>query len=203
MAFDEVRLPIEVERGASGGPGFLTTVSLLRSGKEQRNSLWSRDRGKWDVGFGVQTRADALAVRDFFVARRGRLRGFRFRDWSNYQAETAMPTNEVADGSETAFQLWYRYSDTGSFYYEKEIYKPVGSTIRMFVDGAEIDSANFTVDEATGLVTFDSPPDYGADVTWLGTFDLPVRFDTDDLNAVITTKEVISFPSLPIVELKL
>lgn len=202
MAFDEVRLPVEVERGAAGGPGFLTNINLLASGREQRNSLWEVDRGKWDVGYGVQTRDDALAVRNFFMARLGRARGFRFRDWANYIAETQMPTNEVADGSETAFQMWYRYTDVGGFYYEKQIFKPVASSVKVYIDGFEL-SSGFTVDEATGRINFTSAPEYGADVTWTGQFDLPVRFDTDELNAVITTKEVISFPSLPIVELKL
>lgn len=202
MAFDEVRLPIEVERGASGGPGFLTNINLLSSGREQRNSLWEYDRGRWDVGYGVQDREDALAVRNFFVARLGRARGFRFRDWSNYQALTQQPTSEEADGSEIEFQLHYRYLDVGGFYYEKPIYKPVPSTIRVYVDGAEV-TTGWSVDQTTGRLSFLSAPEYGSDVTWTGDFDLPVRFDTDQLEAVITTKAVISFPSLPIVELKL
>lgn len=202
MAFDEVRLPTDVERGASGGPGFLTNIVSLNSGKEQRNSLWTYDRGEWDIGYGIQTRAQALAVRDFFMARIGRARGFRFRDWSNYTTDTTRhPTGETGDGSETVFQLYYDYTDTAGFYYRKPIYKPVAGTVKMYIDGNE--NSAFTLDTTTGIVTFTSAPYSGAVVEWTGEFDLPVRFDTDRLNMVVTTKEVISAPSIPIVELKL
>lgn len=209
MAFDEVRLPTGVERGAVGGPGFLTNVVALNSGREQRNSLWSVDRGRWDIGYGIQTRADALAVRDFFMARLGRARGFRFRDWTNYTTEnfetgvhTQQPTSERGDGSETVFQMYYRYQDTGGFYYEKAIYKPVASSITVYIDGEEV-TTGVSVDRTTGLISFASAPNYGRDVTWTGTFDLPVRFDTDKLDMVVTTKNVIAAPAIPIVELKM
>lgn len=210
MAFDEVRLPVEVERGAQGGPGFLTNVLLLKSGKEQRNSLWAVDRGEWDIGFGIQTREETLAVRNFFMARAGRARGFRFRDWTNYttynydqQVQEPQLCDEEGDGVITDFSMLYRYQDSGSFFYEKRIFKPVASGMRVYVDGVESAGSNWTVDETTGIITFNTPPAYGSDVTWTGEFDLPVRFDTDRLELVVTTKNVIAAPSIPIVELKL
>jgi len=204
MAFDEIRLPTGIERGALGGPGFLTNVVLLNSGKEQRNSLWSVDRGQWDIGYGIQTRDDALAVRNFFMARLGRARGFRFKDWTNYSTGTTkMPTSETGDGSETVFQLRYRYQDTGGFYYEKAIFKPVAGTVQMYINGNAVSPSSYSVNSTTGIVTFNSAPNLGRLVQWTGEFDLPVRFDTDRLDMVITTKDVISAPSIPIVELKL
>ena len=65
-----------------------------------------------------------------------------------------------------------------------------------------VENTDFTLDTTTGRVTFDSAPYYGADVTWTGEFDLPVRFDRDELDYEITTVNVISFPQLQIVELK-
>lgn len=206
--FDEVRLPVEVERGARGGPGFLTTISLLASGREQRVQKWEVDRGRWDIGYGVQTREEALVVRDFFMARRGRARGFRFRDWGNYtsynfdtQAHVQQPTTEEADQSETIFQMAYDYIDSGSFMYRKAVYKPVASTIKVYIEGVEATSG-WTVDSTSGLITFSTPPFDGAEVTWTGEFDLPVRFDTDQIEYEVRTKNVIEFPNLPIVELK-
>jgi len=215
MSFHEVRLPTCVERGASGGPGFLTNVSALQSGKEQRNSLWETDRGRWDIGYGIQTREDALAIRDFFYARRGRLFGFRFRDWSNYRTEngaqqpaglSTVATGEPAeaDGTTQTFQLYYTYSDTSVYSYTKKIVKPVDdATFKVYIEGALIPEVDYTMDFTTGIITFDIAPEYNSRVTWEGTFDLPVRFDTDVLNSVITTHEVISQPAIPIVELKL
>lgn len=204
--FDEVRLPTGIERGSVGGPSFLTTISTLNSGKEQRNQLWERDKGRWDIGYGIQTREDALLVRNFFMARRGRARGFRFRDWTNYTTlAVEQPAGDqagTADGVETTFQLRYRYIDAGNFYYEKPIFKPVAGTVAVFRDGVQAMSG-WTVNTATGIITFSVAPTYGTDVTWTGEFDLPVRFDSDTLDMVLTNVEVISQPAIPIVELKL
>jgi len=214
MAFHEVRLPTDVERNASGGPGFLTSVSVLQSGKEQRNSLWEVDRGNWDIGYGIQTRDQALIVRDFFYARRGRLYGFRFRDWSNYRTEgtakapaglASETTGEPAeaDGIGTVFQLYYRYTDSGAYGYTKKIFKPVAGTINVYIEGALVDPGDYSLNTTNGQITFDVAPEYNSDVEWSGQFDLPVRFDTDRLDMVVTTVEVISQPSIQLVELKL
>lgn len=203
MSFDEVRLPTDVERGATGGPGFLTNVTTLSSGRESRVSLWERERGEWDIGYGVDTRENALAVRDFFLARRGRARGFRFRDWTNYETgDTQQGVTEDPDSGDTTFQIAYTYEDAGGFTYTKEIKKPVADGFKVYLDGVE-QASGWTLDTTTGIITFASPPDYGVDITWTGTFDLPVRFDTDRIDIALTTREVITFPSLTIVELKL
>jgi len=214
MTFHEVRLPTDVERNASGGPGFLTSVSILQSGKEQRNSLWEVDRGNWDIGYGIQTREQALAVRDFFFARRGRLYGFRFRDWSNYRTEgTAKAPAGVAsgltgepaeaDGISNVFQLYYTYTDSGAFGYTKKIFKPVASTVKIYIEGALISPTEYGLNATNGKITFDDPPEYNSRVEWTGEFDLPVRFDIDRLEMVVTTAQVISQPSIQIIELKL
>lgn len=203
MSFDEVRLPTSVERGASGGPGFLTNVSLLNSGKEQRNSLWAVDRGRWDIGYGIQTRAEALAVRDFFYARKGRANGFRFRDWTNYTTGAVeMPAGDEADGVETDFQMKMTYTDSGFFTYTKDIFKPEAGSITVFIDGVS-QGSGFTIDTTTGIISFSVAPAYQEVVTWTGDFDMAVRFDTDQLDMVVTNIEVIAAPSIPIVEIKL
>ena len=38
--FLDISFPPFVARGATGGPGFMTTVVTLGSGAEQRNILW-------------------------------------------------------------------------------------------------------------------------------------------------------------------
>lgn len=201
MAFDEIRLPEKIERGATGGPEFLTTVSLLDSGKEQRNQLWENDRGRWDVGYGVQERADALLIRNFFLARRGRARGFRFRDWTNYTTGTTQQPAGTGTGALTTFQMQYRYVDAGSFTYTKDIVKPVAGA-SVYLNGS-LQGSGFSINTATGIITFTSPPGNGVVVTWTGQFDLPVRFDTDKLDLVLESVEVITAPNIPIVELKL
>lgn len=205
-SFDEVRLPTNIERNALGGPGFLTNIVMLNSGKEQRNSLWSVDRGQWDVSYGIQTREEALAVRDFFMARVGKARGFRFRDWTNYRVEVGyeMPLIllDVAPAGRV-FQMYYRYADTGGYYYDKPIYKPMSGTITTTEAGITIAPEFRTVGHNTGKVTFDTAPIDPDVMKWRGLFDLPVRFDTDTLAINVVTVENLIIPSIPIVELKL
>lgn len=202
--FDEVRLPIEVERGARGGPGFLTTITTLASGKERRNSLWSRDRGQWDIGFGIDTRENALRVRDFFMARQGKARGFRFRDWSNYRTEPGVGQGltDPLDSNFTEYQLTYTYVDLGGFTYTKPITKPVAGTIEFLENGSPYGPGG-SVDPETGLISLNGLPDPGSTFSWTGEFDLPVRFDVDQLDIVVENKEVLLTPQIPIVELKL
>ena len=79
-AFHEVRFPVDISLGSSGGPERSTEIVTLGSGHEQRNQRWSLSRRKFDAGYGVKG-LDALHdVIAFFEARRGPLFGFRFRD---------------------------------------------------------------------------------------------------------------------------
>jgi len=198
MAFDEIRLPTGIERGALGGPGFLTNVVLLNSGKEQRNSLWSVDRGQWDIGYGIQTRDDALAVRNFFMARLGRARGFRFKDWTDYQA-VAQSIGQ-GDGSVSQFQLIKTYA-SGGVSEARIIAKPVAGSLRIYRNGVEALSG-WSVDVATGLVSFTSAPEPGVLVSADFTFDVPARFDSDQMDITIETYQLGSWGPIPIIEIR-
>jgi uncharacterized protein (TIGR02217 family) len=78
--FNEVRFPTDIALGAKGGPERLTDVVTLRSGAEERNSLWADARRKYQAGYGVKSFAQLEAVLSFFEAQRGRLYGFRWKD---------------------------------------------------------------------------------------------------------------------------
>ena len=91
MTFHDTRLPVDIERGALGGPGFKTTISPLGSGKEQRNIDWSRIRSEFDIGYGLMEQNSVLleatidSLHAFFYAREGRAHTFRFKDWADYR----------------------------------------------------------------------------------------------------------------------
>jgi len=88
----------------------------------------------------------------------------------------------VGDGATTAFQLVKTYG-AGHAPYARPIVKPVGGTVRVAVNGVEQASGTgFACDPATGLVTLPAAPPIGAVVTADFAFDVPVRFDTDDLD---------------------
>ncbi len=74
-----------------------------------------------------------------------------------------------------------------------------GRRRRQAADGA------YTVDHATGLVTFVAGhiPAAGAAVTAGFLFDVPVRFDTDKLEVSLTGFRTARSPTFPIVEIRL
>ena len=197
MAFDEIRLPEDVERGAVGGPLFKTTVHTLGSGFEVRNIDWSDARGEWDIGYGIQDRAANDAVISFFYARQGRGRGFRFKDWSDFEVITG--NIGTGDGLNTDFQLRKQYV-SGAVTYNRTITKPVAGTVRIFLDG--IETFDFVVDTTTGVVTMGVAPGGGVVVTATFEFDVPVRFDTDKLDVNVEWFKAESIPQIPVIELR-
>src|SRR5262245_16867263 len=107
-AFDEIRLPEDVERGAQGGPQFKTNIMTLGSGFEKRNQEWADTQGEWDLSYGISTKDDLKTLIAFFYARRGRARGFRFKDWSDFELERQ--AIGIGDGANADFQIYKRYT---------------------------------------------------------------------------------------------
>jgi len=191
--FDDVRLPEDIERGTMGGPMFKTTVITMASGKEQRNQDWEVVRGTYNVGYGIQKRSDIEAVYAFFHARRGRARGFRFRDWLDYKVVNG-PVGTIA-GQPLRRQLVRQYTD-GVEPYIRLINKPIADTLKVYVD--YVATTAFTLGDDGQLIF---PSDPGVNVMASFEFDLPVRFDVDQLNVQLETLEAGSIPAIQIIEL--
>ncbi|GLS46613.1 DUF2460 domain-containing protein [Methylobacterium brachythecii] len=207
--FHEARFPLDVALRGSGGPSRLTEIVTLASGREHRNSRWADSRRRYDAGLGIRT-LDALhTVLAFFEERRGRLYGFRYRDRVDFRSappSTAPgPTDQplgTGDGSTTIFALAKTYG-SGPTPYRRAIQKPVAGSVRIAVDGIEVPPADFVCDATTGLVTFaaSSVPAPGATVTAGYEFDVPVRFDTDDLVIDLAAFTAGEVPKVPLVEI--
>jgi len=206
--FHEVRFPLDVSLGSRGGPVRRTDIVTLASGREHRNSRWAGSRRRYDAGLGIRT-VDALhAVIAFFEERRGRLHGFRFRDRTDWRS--GPPSREptpldqrigTGTGAERAFQLVKAYGSSFAPY-SRAIAKPVGGTVRVAVNGVEqAVGMQFNCDPTTGLVTFTSPPPAGAVVTAGFAFDVPVRFDTDELDIDLSTFDAGGIPQIPLIEI--
>jgi len=198
MSFDEVRFPEAIALGATGGPEFRTTVVVTAGGFERRNAEWSAARGRWDVGSGAKEAADTAALIAFFRAREGMARGFRFRDWSDYRA-TGQSLG-AGTGALTTFQLVKRYA-SGAVTSVRTITKPVSGTVAVFLDDVEQESG-WSVNTATGVVTFGTAPGDGVAVTADFEFDVPVRFDTDRMEMEQITPDVAQWGAVPLVELR-
>lgn len=212
MSFHEVRFPTEISRGAQGGPERRTDVVVLGSGFEERNSRWADSRRAYNAGYGVKSLDDLNAVIAFFEERRGRLYGFRWRDHADAKScvPGAVPSpldQEIGtgDGATAAFQLVKTYGGAHAPW-TRAIKKPVAGTVRVAVDGVEqTEGAEFAVDIATGLVTFQPGhvPVASAVITAGFEFDVPVRFDTDKLEINLQGFRHGAIPHIPIVEVRL
>ncbi len=192
MAFYEVRFPEKISLHATGGPSFLTNIVQVNSGAEFRDQVWSAGRAKYEVAHAARTEAKYKELLAFFRSMRGRLHGFRFKDWSDYRVLTGEGVFVML--TSTTFQLYKRYT-FGSQTYDRKITKPVSGKVT--VTGGTTP----TVNTVTGVVTVAS----GTPTSWVGEFDVPVRFDVDDLDGQIVDKHrdgtfIMAWESIPLVE---
>ena len=177
----------------------------MSSGYEKRNINWSLVRAAYDVSQGIKTKEDMDVLRAFFYARRGRAYGFRFKDWGDF--EISRQEIGATDGTTEDFQIYKTYSSSGTDF-DRIITKPVTGTVRVWVNSVEIDegsaSDEFEVDTTTGIITLGSThvatSTYPVEVEC--EFDVPVRFDTDHLDAVHDFYNVESWDSIPLVEVR-
>jgi uncharacterized protein (TIGR02217 family) len=212
VPFHEVRFPTAVSLGASGGPERRTEIVALGSGHEERNSRWADSRRRYIAGHGIRTLDDLHAVVAFFEERRGRLYGFRWLDRVDWKscapAGTPAATDQAigtGDGTTAAFQLARTYGGVHAPY-ARTIRKPVAGTVMVAVDGVpKVQGADWTVDAATGVVTFapGSVPANGTAVTAGFEFDVPVRFDADRLEVNLATFAAGDIPAIPLVEIRI
>ncbi|GAA6201089.1 DUF2460 domain-containing protein [Aquicoccus sp. SU-CL01552] len=209
MNFHEVRFPASLSFGSVGGPERRTDIVTLANGYEERNTPWAHARRRYDAGLGMRSLDDVEVLIAFFEARQGQMYGFRWKDWSDYKsgrarAEVRFDDQEIArgDGATTVFGLRkiYRSGDHG---YARPITKPVAGTVRVGIAQDELQEAvDYTVDTATGLITFAHPPARDAAVMAGFEFDVPVRFDTDRIQTSVASFQAGDVPNVPVVEVR-
>lgn len=206
-SFHDVRFPIAISFGATGGPERRNEIVALTSGREKRNARFARSRHRYDAGTGVRSLDDLHDVLAFFEARRGSLHAFRFRDPFDMKScrpdQTVAPGDQVlgtGDGSRMRFALVKRYGEGGDAY-ERPIGRPVAASLRVAVAGEEqFSPGDFSFDPDTGEVVFSAAPGIDDEVTAGYEFDVPVRFDTDRLSMNLASFKAGQIPSIPLVE---
>lgn len=200
--FHNVRFPEDISYGSSGGPSFKTTILELASGHEQRNIDWSLARANYDASYGIKTREQMEDVLDFFYARRGQAYGFRFKDWMDYSIDRQQ-IGVVAGDNKFTLQIYKRYEPLTSFYYDRPILKLVPGSVKLWVNNVDRTNAfGTTIDNETGIVSTISNYTPGHVVEIECEFDVPVRFNTDDIQIAHDDWELMSWPSIPLIELK-
>lgn len=189
MAFIETQFPTDISYGATGGAGFQTDVITVNSGFEQRNATWADARCVFDVSHGVKTQTQLNTLIAFFRVMKGKANGFRFKDWSDFNVTTGQGIFTQIDS--THFQMWRRYTTAGNNS-DRQITKPVSGTVA--VTGGVNPSVNYT----TGIVTVDS----GTPTSWTGEFDVPCRFDVDQMKVSIEHYNAFTWGQIPVVEIR-
>ncbi len=209
MAFHEIRFPANLSFGSVGGPERRTEIVTLQNGHEERNTPWAHSRRRYDAGVGLRSLDDVETLIAFFEARGGELNGFRWKDWSDYKSCPASraptPLDQVlgvGDGQRTVFQLQKTYR-SGVQTYTRPIKKPVAGTVLVAVaEDPKVETLEFSVDVATGLVTFVDAPALGAQISAGFEFDVPVRFATDRIQTSVASFQAGDVPSVPILEVR-
>jgi uncharacterized protein (TIGR02217 family) len=200
-SFHEVVFPEDISYGSSGGPGFNTTIIELASGAEQRNQNWSQQRATYDVSHGIKTREQMEHLLEFFAARRGKAYGFRFKDWMDYKLPRTI-IGQQALGVEGAFtgNAFKVYESETSYAFVRPLTKLVRGTMQMWIDETEVNAASY-INHETGAVAYALLKSKQT-VSIAGEFHVPVRFDIDDMKVTHDDFEQMSWPSIPLVEIK-
>lgn len=206
LSFVEERISDgEIIKNSTGGPVFSTRVNKTGNASEQRNSNWDYAIWKGQLGERILLTKQMDVLLAFFHARRGKAVGFRHKDWSDYKVSRAQGTLESIPESNFGYQLFKTYPTSAGLPAKRKILKPVEGTVQVFDAGANA-LINATVDCATGIVHLEHAA--SGLLSWSGEFDVPVRFDVDELQPQFMQHDpslqqsLFQVMSLPIVELK-
>lgn len=208
MTIPSYRLPVNLEKGSGFGPSFKNVIQEAVSGNEQRFAQWTKCRGTGDLSYAILESNDPVgdfrAVLALYRAHFGSLYPFRFKDWSDYQATDELFGN--GNGSTKDFQLVKTYDPSqillgvpGSLFYVRSITLVTGTPTIMIDGVAKTPSTDYTI-SSSGVVSFVSAPAGSTELTWTGEFDVPVRFDTDNLPVIMQQQDLATIRSIPIRE---
>ena len=203
--FMEERFPECVSFGSSGGPGFKTGVSEFDSGIVTVNREWESMRARYVVTLDTATPAEIQQVEDFFYTAKGKAIGFRYKDWLDYQI--VQQNVAVGDGVTDEFQVFKRYT-SGTKLFDRKITKllevsSTGDDMQITVDGIlQVVNGDVYVNESLGILSFRTPPASGQIVQIVyGEFDVPVRFDSDQLDISFDEFRQLSL-EIPLIEVR-
>lgn len=209
MAHHNVVFPESWGYGSDMGPSYSTLVVETEGGQEQRFGRWEQARRRYRLTYADRRPDYVYDVMEFFLARRGSLHSFLFKDPTDYTSASdgiSAHGDDVligtGDSSDTTFQLVKKYTDSGGTT-TRNIRFPITGTVRVYLDGVE-QLSGWTVDTTTGIVTFTSAPGTGVEVSAGFTFYVPVRFDegtdNDGLRTAVTNYNNHQLESLELVE---
>ncbi|MDR2760892.1 MAG: DUF2460 domain-containing protein [Rickettsiales bacterium] len=198
--FYELNFPDSVAFKCVNSLYFDTNVVRSQSGFEQRSGNREYPLSSFKISSILRNRQEIEQILALFRIARGKLNGFRFRDWLDYKVDNQIIG--VGDGESASFQIKKTYQ-IGNYFVERKIVKPVQNTVNVFLDQINCNDALQSVDYAQGLVNFSQPPAENKLITISCEFDTPVRFRGDVLGVVLADKNSYEIDDLELTEIRL
>jgi uncharacterized protein (TIGR02217 family) len=147
------------------------------------------------------------AVRNFYFARRGKAYSFLFRDWGDYKAtDTPIGTGDgTVDNvgfmghraGTSDWQLVKVYPDDINPFVRRIFQPDLTAPYHIYVDGVE----KTVTQVGDGIFRFANAdiPLTAQVITATFSFDVPVRFDSDQLAQVLSTPDVYSISAIRVI----
>lgn len=159
-----------------------TEIVELRNGAEVRSAVWRHKPYSFSASFDLLTPEAQIAIASVFHVVDARCYLFRFQDPGDNDVVDSPLT--VIAGTRTPAQLTKRYY-FGALYSDRMI-QAIDTCVVKDEIGTPVDGV---LDDALGLFTPDA--NWGAGpYTWSGTFDVWVRFASDDFDMTMETLEI-------------
>ena len=199
--YDDVIFPIDLKIGSQTSPKAGVDVVYFDSGFRAVNRRWSQFLRTFTAELANETE-DFYTFTRLFMALGGNQHSGLLRDWSDWNSSEGFMDRDAfelgmvtpndqpllnsttdqpgGDGSTVLFQLVKQYEIASAVHYDT-IEKPDYNSIQVAVDGiVQTLGANYTLNAATGEVTFSVAPGSSQNPTWGGAFYRPAHFMDDE-----------------------
>jgi uncharacterized protein (TIGR02217 family) len=195
---DAVYLNANVLAGSVWGLEDKAPIVEADNGTVSGNPRWPHRRRSWVLSWALD---DTDEIETLFEVN-GNSRGFRFI--ATHRERDYIATDQLigtGNGSATQFQLtltaFTQSTDSPPavvWSAVRNIYYPLAGTVVIYLDGTP--TAAFSVNTSTGIVTMNSPPSNGVEVTADFHWAWPVRFTSDKFDITVNTnhEEIHSIP---------
>ncbi len=195
MSFLNVRFPTGISFGATGGPGYSTTIASLNSGVEQRNQNWTNSKCAYNAARGCNTDADREALLAFFRIAKGKTHSFRWKDWTDHTCESGSGTfTAVGDGT---YQFRKNYAHSAGS--EDRIIALPRSPIVKHNATTLTEGSDYIINLPSGILLPVRSP-VAVPTSWSGEFDVLCRFDTDSIQLVAEDIDYFKSQTVGVVE---
>ncbi|MBL3284260.1 hypothetical protein Sarmat_00100 [Rickettsiales endosymbiont of Paramecium tredecaurelia] len=200
QSFHDVRMPIFLSRFAISSPTFKNFGKTTYAGKEIVNAFNSNVSNIYKISNCIISMLEFRQLQSFFMARRGRLYTFRFKDLSDFQVRMQKLDNTYYDGLLHKVTLHKIYADSTAPYY-RPITKPVASSIRLYNNkGAKL--KHQVLDGLNGIIKISDEQEAGEyqDIFIDFEFDVEVRFNQNHLTYSVLNKSMVQLEDFELTE---